>query len=212
MGLKIDLHVHTRRYSPCSRLDPERLVRQGVKAGLDGIVITEHHHQWLDEELAELVEAADAPGFLLLSGFEYMSRHGDLLVYGLEPNRVADLLPGMPPRDAVLMVRLWGGVCIAAHPTRAGMGFDEEILTLPVDAIEVCSTNLQPHEQRLARKLAQQAGKPAIAASDAHHLPDVGAYAAEFDDPIRSMRDLKRAIRRGRFRTVPQAPQEARTT
>ncbi len=31
MGLRIDLHVHTRHHSPCSTIDPEKLVHQAVR-------------------------------------------------------------------------------------------------------------------------------------------------------------------------------------
>ena len=39
---KVDLHIHTSRYSPCSRIDPGDLVQTATKTGLDTIVITEH--------------------------------------------------------------------------------------------------------------------------------------------------------------------------
>lgn len=202
MPIRIDLHVHTCRYSPCSTIDPEKLLLQAVRAGLDGLVITEHQRQWDDAELRELSAGAGFPGFLLLSGFEYASSRGDLLVYGLEPGDAQSLLPGMPPGAAVAFVRQRGGVCIAAHPTRMGMGFDEQIFALPVEAIETQSVNMKPNEQRMAASLAGKLGIRAIAASDAHHLPQVGAYAADFADPIRSMPDLKEALRRGRFEAV----------
>jgi hypothetical protein len=46
MGLIVDVHLHTRRYSRCSRIEPGALIDRAVRAGLDGVVITEHHHQW----------------------------------------------------------------------------------------------------------------------------------------------------------------------
>ncbi|MCX5757677.1 MAG: hypothetical protein NTU83_04065, partial [Candidatus Hydrogenedentes bacterium] len=107
---------------------------------------------------------------------------------------------GIQPEDAVARVHRLGGVCIAAHPTRAGMGFDERLLSMPVNAIEVQSVNLKEHEQRLASQLAQTAKLRPIAASDAHQLADVGRYATEFDPPVRSMTDLHDALLRGTFR------------
>ncbi len=205
MSIRIDLHLHTLRHSPCSTIEPDRLIKQAVKVGLDGLVITEHQYQWSEAELAELADKANAPGFLLLAGFEYTSRQGDILMYGLRPAEANGFVSGWPPSQAIRMARERGAVCIAAHPTRAGMGFDEAILSLPLDAIEVQSVNLRPHEQRLAMTLAAQVGKPAIAASDAHQLHDVGRYVTEFDDPIRSMADLQEALRRGRFRPGDRA-------
>jgi len=208
MGLRIDLHVHTRRHSPCSQIDPDLLIGQAVRAGLFGVVITEHHYQWRPNELEALVERSGEPSFLLLAGFEYMTKQGDLLIYGLDSTEADQFPRGLAPEEAVELVHRSGGVCIAAHPTRAGMGFDERLLTLPVDAIEVQSVNLKDHEQRLALQLATDVGRRPIAASDAHNLRDVGRYSSEFQDPIMGMKDLRKSLLRGRFH--PAGPPDTR--
>ena len=79
------------------------------------------------------------------------------------------------------------------------MAFDERIMELPIEAIEVHSTNMKPHEQRLAMTIATNTGLPPIAASDAHRLQDVGIYATDFDDPLQTSADLFEALRQGRF-------------
>lgn len=200
MALRIDLHLHTSRYSRCSAIPPERLIDQAVQAGLDGVVITEHHVQWSVEELEELRQASGHPGFLLLAGFEYTSSKGDLLVYGIDALNVSQFEPCWPPEQAVQLAGQLGGVCIAAHPTRAGLGFDVGIAQLPLAAIEVCSVNLQPHEQRMAVKLAEAIGARQVACSDAHAIQDVGRFATEFDMVIRDATDLRTALMHGRFR------------
>jgi predicted metal-dependent phosphoesterase TrpH len=200
MSLRIDLHVHTQLHSPCSRIDPEQLVHQAVRAGLHGLVVTEHQYQWSEQDLAVLMNRSGELGFVLLTGIEYWSGQGDLLFYGLSQDQAMGLQKGLPPEEAVRLVHEMGGTCIAAHPTRAGMGFDERIATLSLDAIEVRSVNLLEHEQRLALHLAGNLGLPCVAGSDAHQLHDVGLYATEFEDPIQSMGDLQVALRRGRFR------------
>lgn len=202
MGLMIDLHIHTKRYSACSVLDPERLIARAIEVGLDGLVLTEHHHQWTEDELAKLRESAQDPGFILLAGFEYTSTMGDILVYGLEAPHVADLTPNMEPGQAVELFNSKGAVCIAAHPTRAGISFDERLLSLPLVAIEACSVNLQPHEQSLAFNLAKNINMRTISASDAHRLQDVGRYATEFSVRVRSMTNLIAALQNGKFRPV----------
>jgi predicted metal-dependent phosphoesterase TrpH len=204
-----DIHVHTNRFSPCSHIDPDRVVRQAVKAGLSGVVITEHQHQWPEADLAGLVRAAAEPGFVLLGGFEYTSTQGDILVYGLHADQTAEFRPGMRPAAAVKMAHDLGGVCVAAHPTRAGMGFDDAILSIPFDAIEVQSGNMRDHEQRLAAQLAAGAGLRPIAASDAHLPTTIGAYATEFDNPIQTMQDLVKALRFGQFRPTERAIMKA---
>ena len=211
MGLLLDIHVHTRLHSPCSDIDPEALIRQAVKVGLDGLVITEHGYQWRQTDLDDLVDRSAEPNFLLLAGFEYTSRHGDMLIYGLSAEQADAFVPGLPPEDALDVVHDLGAVCVAAHPTRFGMGFDERLVSLPFDAIETQSGNLQEHEQRLAAQLASSVGIPAVAASDAHQLHSVGRYVTEFADPIQSMADLQDSLRRGTFRPVGCSRAETRT-
>ena len=199
MGLRFYIHLHTSRYSRCSRMEATRLVKRAVRAGLHGVVITEHHKIWPQHELDQLLAEAEEPGFVLLAGFEYTSSQGDILIYGLEPGQEAEFIPGQPPEDAMERVERLGAAAIAAHPTRAGMGFDERIATLPLQAMEVRSVNLKDHEQRLAIKLAKNVELPPVTCSDAHRIEDVGAYATAFLDPIQSVADLCAALKAGRF-------------
>lgn len=200
MTLLLDTHLHTSRHSSCSRIDEKRLLQQAVKRGLDGLVLTEHHYQWPESELQQLLDESGVPGFVLLAGFEYTSRRGDILVYGLAPEQVADFAPGGAPEVMLEQFQRLGAVCFAAHPTRAGLGFDAQIEHMPFDGIETRSVNLQPHEQRLALRLAETLKLPATAASDAHRIEDVGAYALEMDAVVRSMADFCAAIRARKFR------------
>lgn len=200
MSLLLDTHLHTRRHSSCSNIDEFALIRQAVRTGLDGLVITEHHYQWSDDEIEALLDASGEPGFILLAGFEYTSACGDILIYGLAPQHVPRFEPGGDPKRAVDRAHALGGVCIAAHPTRAGLGFDERIAHMRLDGIEIRSTNLASHEQRLARNLAEQLGIRPTASSDAHRIYDVGVHAMEFDAVIQSMADFCDAIRAGSFR------------
>lgn len=205
MTLRLDTHLHTRRHSPCSSIDERLLVSRAIHAKLNGVVITEHHYQWSDEELAELREESLAPpNFLLLAGFEYSSRKGDILVYGLKPGHAAALEPGEQPEVALAYFHSLGAVCVAAHPTRERIPFDDRIFDMPFQGIEVQSVNLREHEQRLARKLAEGLGIPPTASSDAHRIEDVGAFATEFDGPISSMTEFAECLRSGKFR--PAAP------
>jgi len=206
MITRIDLHVHTRAHSQCSIIDPAVLVAQAFRARLGALVITEHHYQWRPEDLEALAMGSGLSDFTLLSGFEYSSLRGDILVYGLNWGEAAAFPPGLAPEEAVRRVHERGGACVAAHPTRAGMGFDGRILTLPLEGIEVCSVNLTEHERRQAVQLAGDAGFRPVAASDAHQLADVGRYTTDFTAPIRCMDDLVDCLKTGRFQLPGSEP------
>lgn len=200
MGFRVDAHLHTRRHSGCSRMDESRLIAQAIRRGLHAVVITEHHYQWPEDELAALRDAAGEPAFTLLAGFEYTSEKGDILVFGLEAREAADFKPGGDPAAVLREAQARGAVCFAAHPTRERLGFDERIAGMPFDGLEVRSVNLQPHERRMALRLAAQLGIPPTASSDAHRIEDVGAHALSFDRPILSMADFVAAVREAKFR------------
>ena len=200
MPVRLDIHLHTQRHSGDAVLDEFQLVTEGIRAGLDGVVITEHHYQWPEAELADLREKTVAPpGFLILSGFEYSSRAGDILVYGLDADWARKHRPGREPEEMLDIFHEAGAVCIAAHPTRARIPFDDRILDMRFEGIEVESCNMDAHEQRLARKLAAGLRRPMTGSSDAHRIENLGAYATSFDGSIGCMADFVDCVRSGVF-------------
>src|SRR5437879_13811612 len=69
--MKFDLHLHTTRHSPDSRMDPFALCRRAETIGLDGFVITEHDWLWTETELDELRRGH--PRLVILAGIEVRS-------------------------------------------------------------------------------------------------------------------------------------------
>ncbi|MCC6142641.1 MAG: PHP domain-containing protein [Candidatus Hydrogenedentes bacterium] len=199
MAFWLDMHLHTRRHSGCSSIDESKLIHRAIEAGVDGIVITDHHYQWPAEELDALVHETGRPDLLVLSAFEYTSSRGDILVYGLAPEQAATFRPGLDPEQMLDWAHQMGAACIAAHPTRAGLDYDDRILRMPFEGIEVKSVNLKPHEQDAAKALAARLGRPATASSDAHRIEDVGAYATVFDGKVGCMAELVDALQAGAF-------------
>ena len=65
-----DLHIHTRKYSDCSFINPEELILQAAAARLDGLALTEHGMRWPDKEFDGLQKLADSCGILLINGQE----------------------------------------------------------------------------------------------------------------------------------------------
>jgi predicted metal-dependent phosphoesterase TrpH len=192
--MKFDLHMHTRRYSPDSEIDPFDLVRRAQEVGLDGIVITEHDRLWPEDELEELRQAA--PGLVVLGGVEVSGRNGDLLCYGVTD--LANLRPGMRWGELCIEVARQGGVSVAAHPYRWAQDFDGLLADERPDltGLEMMSNNMDPEVRRRAAEFfARNPRYSTLGNSDAHELDVVGVCSTEFDAAIRTAADLVGAIR-----------------
>jgi predicted metal-dependent phosphoesterase TrpH len=194
--MRFDLHMHTTRHSPDSRMDPLALVRRAREIGLEGVVITEHDWLWTEGELGEL--RAAAPGLVVLAGVEVSCREGHFLAYG-----VAD--PFAVPRGigaAALCreVHRQGGAVVAAHPFRWGQPFDDILRRErpELDGLEVMSSNMDADCRRRAAQVRQARGLAGLGSSDAHDEATLGVCYSDFDATIRDGQDLVAAIRAGR--------------
>ena len=201
--MKFDLHMHTRRYSPDSTTNPFELVESAIRAGLDGIVITEHDCLWPEHELEEL--RAAAPGLVILGGVEIAGRGGDMLCYGVTD--LSALPKGVAWPELCREVRRQGGACVAAHPNRWAQPF-EKLLSEQrpeLDGIEVMSNNMDAELRgRAAGLLVKYPHFAQLGNSDSHDPATVGCCHTDFDAEIRTMRDLVDAIRGRRGKAVSQ--------
>jgi predicted metal-dependent phosphoesterase TrpH len=174
--MKFDLHMHTARHSPDADSDPFELVRAALKAGLDGIVITEHDYVWTEEELDEL--RAAAPGLVIIAGVEVTGRGGDVLCYG-----VSD--PFTVPKGIE-----WPKLCREVHLAEQRP---------ELDGIEVMSNNMDPDLRARAQELlAKYPHFAQLGNSDSHQPNTVGCCYTDFDAEIRTSADLVAAIRAGK--------------
>lgn len=196
--MKFDHHIHTRRHSPDSDIDPLELVRFAREIGLDGVVITEHDYQWRREELAEL--ARMAVPLRVFSGAEISAREGHFLVYGLPS--LGEVWPGIELADLLEVVSRHQAAIVAAHPFRWDQPFDEIVAEHGklLDALELVSNNVTRETRAKAEALLQDHPLGITGSSDAHDLGVVGCYYTEFDEPVLSMGDFVAALRNRRGR------------
>ena len=191
--MKFDLHLHTSRHSSDSATDPFELLDAARKAGLDGVVLTEHDYFWPDEELAEL--RAAAPDLVVLSGMEVTGRGGDVLVYGITDPFA--LPKGIGWGDLCREVHRQGGVAVAAHPNRWGQPFERVVREAgaELDGIEVMSNNMERELRVQAEELLVKYPHFAqLGNSDSHAPWSVGCCYTDFDADIRTIADLVAAI------------------
>ena len=197
----VDLHLHTTRYSRCAKASPDEMMAAAAAAGLDGVVITEHHVTWGVDEIAALRRAH--PRLRIFRGMEITTDRGraDILVLGVDRPEVLER--DMRPHDAVRRIRAAGGTSVLAHPFRLASAIPAEFLAEPPDAYEVMSFNMLAYARRRAASLRDllPTSHPLVA-SDAHNTDGLGAYAIEVDDAVADEADLAQVVRDGQFRAV----------
>jgi len=207
----IDLHVHTCPASACSSLEPEELIIEAKRIGLDGVCLTEHDRLWLPEDLRRLRERHD---FLVLGGIEITSMDGDILVFGLEeePGGIPSLERLRQEVDSV------GGIMLVSHPFRGafiagkefaipGLGLTvEEACKEPVfqwvDGMEVLNGENSDSENEFALQVCQRLNTRGVGGSDAHKVEEVGRCVTRFLREIRDERDLIEELKAGRFQAL----------
>ncbi len=192
--MKFDLHMHTSRHSPDADSDPFELMQAAIKAGLDGVVITEHDYLWTEKELEEL--RAAAPQLVILAGVEVTGRGGDVLCYGVTDPFA--LPRGIPWPKLCAEIHRQGGACVAAHPNRWDQPFEKMLAEQnpALDGIEVMSNNMDKDLRKKAAKLLEKYPNFAqLGNSDSHQPYTVGCCYTDFDCDIRSNADLVAAIK-----------------
>jgi predicted metal-dependent phosphoesterase TrpH len=200
--LILDLHVHTTNYSRCSRMTGEEMATRAIEIGLDGVVITEHNAFWTDEEITDL--RRKYPALTILRGIEVTAAEGaDVLIYGL--TRMHELEKDMPAERILEIAHRRGAFTVWAHPLRKTLTPDPSLLTLPFDGLECQSMNIDPLEQDLHLKTAQQMRAAPFFNSDSHATMTLGVCVAEFDAPIKDEQELAESLRAGRSRPFIQS-------
>jgi predicted metal-dependent phosphoesterase TrpH len=192
--MKFDLHMHTARHSHDADSDPFELVQAAIRAGLDGIVITEHDWLWTEPELDEL--RASAPGLVILAGVEVTGRGGDVLCYGVtDPHAIPR---GISWPELCREVHTQGGACVAAHPNRWNQPFEKILKEQEpeLDGIEVMSNNMdRVLREKAAALLKKYPHFAQLGNSDSHQPNTVGCCFTDFDAVIRTSADLVAAIK-----------------
>ncbi len=202
-SMLIDPHVHTSRYSPCSVLRPKELVAAAKLFQLDGIVITEHNWAWEKWEIEELKQEAEAEDLVILRGQEVRTYtegklEGDILVFGFYEPLDREISCG----ELLELVHKQGGVAVAAHPFREGLGIGEAVYSQPLDGIEVLNSNNTPQDTLAALQAQAKTGLPGLGGSDAHRPGIVGHYLTYFEGWIDTEAKLIEEIRCGRCRPL----------
>ncbi|MCK4260133.1 MAG: PHP domain-containing protein [Halanaerobiales bacterium] len=194
----IDIHVHTSKYSSCSRIDFEEAIIQAKGIGLDGICITDHESNGIIDEANELSKKHN---FLVIVGMELLTYEGDLLVFGLEEVPQAHIAGKSHANELISLINQKGGIALSAHPFRNnGRGMGEFIRQIDnLSGIEVFNGNTTFENNSRAYHLGLELGIPCLGGSDAHRIERIGKYATSFSDGIRDLKDFINAVKEDEF-------------
>lgn len=193
--IKIDLHVHTAKGSPCAESHhPETLPDTMVKNDIQGIVITEHNTFWSKKEVNVL--NAELKHRKIYRGVEISSGNHHFIIIGIE--KTDKLFPGMLPESLMKIVNDQGGIAILAHPFLDWKD-DEEIPPLPgLTGVEIMSTITSDKEAKKAIGLCNRLHLKPVAGSDAHCSEKVGDFHTIFPYLPKNERELAQMIREGK--------------
>jgi predicted metal-dependent phosphoesterase TrpH len=195
-----DLHTHTSEHSACAKLPAAEVVRLAEQQGLHGVAFTDHHYCWSNEEIERLREKTGT-SLVLLSGQEITLAGIDFLVFGWS---------GSDPHvqtiaQFVELVQEGGGAVLVAHPWCVLYTLEADTMTgWGVDGVEVCnSLKGRPPEAEIVK--IRGSGLAECAGSDFHQPVFKGALGncfTRFGFPVRTVRDLVRAVRNRRIEAV----------
>ena len=214
----LDLHCHTIKGGPDSNLNPDQLVEEARRVGLDGVCLTEHGGGWEKWDFQRF--ASQHPDLVLIRALEVDTEMGHITTFGLDGyvggiHRIENL------RKVIDDV---GGFMVAVHPFRRY--FDkpplfrsllfknpvplEEAIKHPIfeltDAIEVVNGANNDIENDFALQAAQALGKSHVGGSDAHSTHGLGCAATVFERDIRTVQDLIGELKAGRFYATDGLP------
>lgn len=190
----VDLHCHTSAsFDSLSR--PASVAAAAAARGLTHLCVTDH------ERLDGALSARDSapPGLTVIVGEEIRTTAGDMIGLFLERAVAA----GMSPLETASAIREQGGVVGLPHPFdrfrqsggRRNVEAELNELLPLVDYVEGWNARIMAGAgNRLAAEFAVARGIPAVAASDAHTVLEVGVAYTILDGRVDTADELRRAL------------------
>lgn len=196
--MNIDLHVHTSKYSICSKIKSEELYIQTKRINVDGIVITEHNSIWDKSERIKLRK--HIKDIKIFWGIEISAKSGiHYLVYYDIDNYDLEFYENIDDFTLFSNVQKIGGVVLPAHLFRFKISIDfYNMFKGNIDGLEIKSNNIDYEGMQKTIALANELKVTQIAGSDAHSIDVVGKYYTEFSFTIKNEKDIVLAIRKGK--------------
>jgi len=196
MSYRYDLQVHTDA-SPCSRTSPTDVVAAAAKAGLDGIVVTDHDTM----SNVNATREASPADLEIVPGVEVTTTQGHLLAIDVQ-----EPPPQTDPLTVIDDVHDQDGFAVLSHPfDTLRQYYDEQLdeIATAVDAVETTNSRcVRESFNRRASRYATEHDLPEMGGSDAHFPMEVGRAYTVTERPLRAALDSGETQSRGRGRYV----------
>ncbi len=195
--MKVELHLHTSRYSGCAANTPAEMMEALIAAGYDAVFITEHSVVWPLPEIDELQKAF--PQIRIFPGVELSfgtatTQH--LLVLGASD---ASYLACPTAAAAIVKARAEGNLAILAHPFR-WPGGDAALEGPPLpDAIEHRTGNQDAKGAHEAVAAAERLGLPLVNSGDSHSVAMINRHWIQTRRPLERATDIRQIILDGDY-------------
>jgi hypothetical protein len=196
-----DFHVHA--FPGDGALAPWTLRDEAARAGLDVFAVTNHNHVFTARLARWMTGFSDGP--IVILGQEITNPRYHLIAIGLERAVKAD----QPAAAAIADVHAQGGLAIAAHPTRAFHGYDDDATVAQLDGTEAAHPVDEVSQQQEFAAFFERVRRlrPRIApigSSDFHVSPALALCRTLVFARERSAAGVLEAIRSGRTVAIDQ--------
>lgn len=190
-----DLHIHTIA-SGDSSISVKELLTRALELGLAGLAVTDH------DQLTKV--ASPYKELLLIPGEEVSTLEGHILALGIYET----VPPWLTPEETVELIHEQGAVAVPSHPfprTDGYPGLLDKVYELNIDGLEV--TNPKDFvDNKQARAAAKAMDVARLGGSDAHRLEAVGAGVTLLREPVETVDDFLREVRKKRTEGLLRSP------
>jgi hypothetical protein len=193
--MKVQLHLHTSRYSFCAVESPTRMLAELCRLRYDAVFLTEHDALWSQPELKELRE--QFPQIAIYPGLERSVQGQHLLILGAQDPTFLEI---DDMQEILSLARRQDLPTILAHPFRwqGGDAVLRSGLELP-DAIELKTCNQQGPALLSAAAGAGALSLPTVNADDAHSLDMLGQYWIRTREDFSTPQELRQILVTGAY-------------
>ena len=203
--MKVELHLHTSRYSACGTATPAELMEALIAAGYEAVFITEHDALWSPWELDQL--QGEYPRIRIFPGVELSLPRGafqHLLVLGTSDLQYLSMSDD--PAAILDKARRENCLTILAHPFRWEEASRMLGQGLRPDAIEYRTCNQDGAAAEQALQTARQLSLPCVNTGDTHGLDFIGRFWIETPLALRDAADIRGIVLDGAYRNCSRDP------